>query len=49
MIFVICGPTGVGKSSLSEAYLKMQPAYIVNGDAFQCYKEMNIRRSKKYS
>ena len=46
MIFVICGPTGVGKSSLSEAYLKMQPAYIVNGDAFQCYKEMNIGTAK---
>lgn len=46
MIFVIVGPTGVGKSSLALEYAKKHNAYIVNGDAFQCYKEMNIGTAK---
>ena len=46
MIFVIVGPTGVGKSSLALEYAKKHDAYIVNGDAFQCYKEMNIGTAK---
>ena len=46
MIFVIVGPTGIGKSSLSELYAKKHDAFIVNGDAFQCYKEMNIGTAK---
>lgn len=46
MIFVIVGPTGVGKSSLALEYAEKHDAYIVNGDAFQCYKEMNIGTAK---
>ena len=46
MIFVIVGPTGIGKSSLSEVYALKHDAFIINGDAFQCYKEMNIGTAK---
>ena len=46
MIFVIVGPTGVGKSRLSIEYAQKKGAFIVNGDAFQCYKEMNIGTAK---
>lgn len=46
MIFVIVGPTGVGKSSLGLEYVLRNDGYIVNGDAFQCYKEMNIGTAK---
>lgn len=46
MIFVIVGPTGVGKSRLSIEYAQKKRAFIVNGDAFQCYKEMNIGTAK---
>lgn len=46
MIYVIVGPTGVGKSKLSIEYAQMCGGYIVNGDAFQCYKEMNIGTAK---
>lgn len=46
MIYVIVGPTGVGKSKLSIEYAEKHNAYIVNGDAFQCYKEMNIGTAK---
>ena len=46
MIFVIVGPTGIGKSSLSEVYAFKHDAFIINGDAFQCYKEMNIGTAK---
>lgn len=46
MIYVIVGPTGVGKSKLSLEYALKNDALIVNGDAFQCYKEMNIGTAK---
>lgn len=46
MIFVIVGPTGVGKSSLAIEYVQKHGGYIINGDAFQCYKEMNIGTAK---
>lgn len=46
MIFVIVGPTGVGKSSLSVEYALKYDALVVNGDAFQCYREMNIGTAK---
>lgn len=46
MIFVIVGPTGVGKSTLGLNFAKNNNAVIVNGDAFQCYKEMNIGTAK---
>ena len=46
MIYVIVGPTGVGKTKLSLEYALKHDAVIVNGDAFQCYKEMNIGTAK---
>lgn len=46
MIFVIVGPTGVGKSSLSIEFAKSCGGVIVNGDAFQCYKQMSIGTAK---
>ena len=49
MIYVIVGPTGVGKSSLALSYAKRNDALIINGDAFQCYKEMLIGTAKPSS
>ena len=46
MIFVIVGPTGVGKSSLALKYALENDAIIINGDVFQCYKEMHIGTAK---
>lgn len=46
MIFCIVGPTGIGKSYLSEKYREKYNCYIVNGDCFQCYKEMKIGTAK---
>lgn len=46
MIFVLVGPTASGKSSLAVAYAKKHGAFVVNGDAFQCYREMNIGTAK---
>ena len=46
MIYVIVGPTGVGKTKLSLEYALKHDAVIVNGDAFQCYKDMNIGTAK---
>lgn len=46
MIFVICGPTGSGKT---EAAIKVASFYdcpIINADAFQIYKDMNIGTNK---
>lgn len=46
MIFVITGPTCLGKSETAVAVAKAFNAEIVNGDAFQIYKEMNIGVAK---
>ncbi len=46
MIFVITGPTCLGKSETAVAVAKTFNAEIVNGDAFQIYKEMNIGVAK---
>ena len=47
MIFIICGPTGSGKTEaakrLSDYY---NNAPIVNADAFQIYQDMNIGTAK---
>ena len=42
MIICIVGPTGVGKSKLALRVAKGLNGEIVNGDAFQIYKEMDI-------
>lgn len=43
---VILGPTGVGKSKLSIALAKKMKAEIINADATQVYKEVNIGVAK---
>ena len=46
MIIVITGPTCTGKSETALFLAKGINAEIVNGDAFQCYKQMNIGVAK---
>ena len=46
MIIVITGPTCTGKSETALQLAKSINAEIVNGDVFQCYKEMNIGVAK---
>ena len=46
MIIVITGPTCLGKSDTALAIAKKIDAEIINGDAFQCYKEMEIGVAK---
>ena len=46
MIVVIVGPTGVGKTKLSLSLAKKYNAEVINADAMQIYKEMNIGTAK---
>ena len=46
MIIVVCGPTGVGKTKLSVELAKRYDGIIINSDAMQVYKEMNIATAK---
>ena len=46
MIIVVGGPTGVGKTKLSVELAKKYNGIIINGDAMQVYKEMNIATAK---
>lgn len=46
MIIVITGPTCMGKSETALEVAKAIDAEIINGDAFQCYKEMEIGVAK---
>lgn len=46
MIIVITGPTCMGKTETAFYLAKKLNAEIVNGDAFQCYKEMDIGVAK---
>ncbi len=46
MIIVIVGPTGVGKTKLSVELAKKYNAIILNADAVQVYKELNIGSAK---
>ena len=46
MIIVLVGPTASGKSSLGLFLAKKYHGIIVNGDAFQVYKEMEIGTAK---
>lgn len=45
-IYVITGPTGVGKTKLSVMLAKELKADIINADSMQIYKEMNIGTAK---
>lgn len=46
MIIVITGPTGVGKTKLSVLLAKYYNAEIINADAMQVYKDLNIGTAK---
>ena len=46
MIIVIIGPTAVGKTKLSVELAKIYNAEIINGDAMQVYKGMDIATAK---
>ena len=46
MIICIVGPTGVGKTKLSIELAKYYNAIIINADAMQIYKKMNIGTAK---
>ena len=41
-IIVITGPTGVGKTKLSVEIAKKYNGEIINADAMQVYKDLNI-------
>lgn len=45
-IIVVVGPTAVGKSDLSVKLAKRFDAEIISGDAYQCYRELNIGSGK---
>lgn len=46
MIYVIVGPTGVGKTKLSIMLAKKTKGIIINADSMQVYKELNIGTAK---
>ena len=46
MIYVIAGPTGVGKTALSIKLAKKLDAIVINADSMQIYKELNIGTAK---
>lgn len=46
MILVLTGPTGSGKSKLAVSLAKTLGGVIVNADAFQVYRELNIATAK---
>ena len=46
MILAIVGPTGVGKTKMSVELAKAYNAIIINCDAMQVYKDLNIGTAK---
>lgn len=46
MIYVIVGPTGIGKTKLSIALAKHFKTEIISGDSVQVYRELNIGSAK---
>lgn len=46
MIICVCGPTGIGKTRLSIYLAKKYNAIVINADATQIYKELNIGSAK---
>ena len=46
MIYVLVGPTGSGKSAVAETLAERLNLPIVNGDAFQVYREFDIGTAK---
>ena len=46
MIYIICGPTGSGKTSVAIKLANALSCPIINADAFQIYKGMDIGTAK---
>lgn len=46
MIYVVCGPTGVGKTKLSIMLAKKYNGIVVNADSMQVYKYLDIGTAK---
>ena len=46
MIVVLLGPTGSGKSDLALSLAEALDAAIINGDAFQVYRDLSIATNK---
>ena len=46
MIIAVVGPTGVGKTKMSIELAKKYNAIVVNCDAMQVYKGLNIGTAK---
>ena len=46
MIYVVMGPTASGKSTLAHHISEIKKAPIINADAFQIYKDMDIGTNK---
>ena len=46
MIYIIVGPTGSGKTEVAKQLSDYFNAPIVNADAFQIYKDMDIGTAK---
>lgn len=45
-VIVVAGPTGVGKTKFSILLAKMLDGEIINGDAYQIYKDLNVGTAK---
>jgi len=45
-VILVTGPTGIGKTSLAIALAKHYDTEIINGDAFQVYKSLDIGTAK---
>lgn len=46
MIYVVVGPTAAGKTEIALKISDMKNAPIINGDAFQIYKDMDVGTNK---
>ena len=46
MIIAVVGPTAVGKTKMSVMLAKKYDAIIINSDAMQVYKDLNIGTAK---
>jgi tRNA dimethylallyltransferase len=45
-IYVICGPTGVGKTMVANELVSMMPSVVINMDMGQLYKPLTIGTAK---
>ena len=46
LFFILCGPTGSGKTDISYKMAEQFPFEIVNGDTGQCYEPLTIGTAK---